>query len=184
MAASLAVYRAIAWTMNDGHSAARSKPGLSPQPSALTIKWPNDVLLNGRKVSGVLCESEWSGVDWLFSVVGFGINANLDPRELGGLQETATSLSAELKHEIDRVSLLARTLRELEGLYFLLQSGQFGAVFRAWAEKVATVGKRVEVRGPNGLVEGKALRVEGDGALILATDGGEQRVLAGDVTQF
>jgi len=129
----------------------------------------------------VLCESEWSGSDWLFSVVGFGINANLDPRALGDLQETATSLSAELGREVDRVSLLARILRELEGLYFLLQNGQFGAVYSAWAERVETVGKRVAVRGPEGTIEGKALRVEGDGALILATSGGETRVIAGDV---
>jgi BirA family biotin operon repressor/biotin-[acetyl-CoA-carboxylase] ligase len=178
MAASLAIYRAIAGTTEESITDHRS---LTTNNSVLTIKWPNDVMLNGRKVCGVLCESEWSGRDWLFSVVGLGINVNVDRRELGDLQWIATSLSAELGHQVDRVELLARVLYELEGLYFLLQSGQFGAVYSAWAEKLETVGRRVSVRGPEGIIEGKAIRVEGDGALILATDDGERRVLAGDV---
>ena len=193
MAASLAIYRAIARTMDAQTLTPDPRPQtpdplllsthslLTPHSSLLTIKWPNDVLLGGRKVSGALCESEWSGDDWLFTVIGFGINVNLDLRDLGDLQATATSLSAELRRDVDRVTLLIRVLEELESLYLLLQNGQLRIVRDAWAEKLETVGRGVTVQEPDGIVEGRALRVDPDGALILATRGGERRVIAGEV---
>ncbi len=172
IAAALAIYRAIRT--------------LSPQHlvlSAPTIKWPNDVLMGGRKVSGVLCESEFSGGEWTFAVVGFGINVNLSPDELGGLRETATSLSSVFGYEVDRVALLASVLGELESIYFTLQNGQFGAVYAEWSQTLETIGKRVTVKEAEGSVAGQALRVDSDGALVLRLDGGvERRILAGDVT--
>lgn len=171
IAAALAIYRVI--------------KVLSTQHSALstpTIKWPNDVLLEGRKVSGVLCESEFAGRDWAFTVVGFGINANLRPDELGDLRETATSLSSEFGREIDRTRLLASVLSELESLYFMLQGGQLGAVHAEWARALETIGKRITVNDFGGAVTGKALRVDPDGALVVRLDGGgERRIIAGDV---
>lgn len=176
IAASLAIYRAVRSMMREGSGNA--------QELVASIKWPNDVLLNGRKVSGVLSESEFSGGNWAFSVVGFGINANLAREQFGPLKATATSLSAELGRDVDRVELACRVLVELEGLYLLLQNGQFGTVHAEWVGALETIGKAVSIAEPGnaGAVQGRAIRVDADGALVVLTAAGmERRVLVGDL---
>lgn len=166
------------------HRALRAVGGGALDPA---IKWSNDVLLDGRKVAGILSESDFSGGDWAFSVLGFGVNVNLQREQFGQLRDTATSLSAELGRDVDRVEVLARVLSEFESLYLLLQGGQFGTVHAEWVAALETIGKRVSIvepgsNGAAGPVQGKALRVDADGALVVLTDGGvERRVLAGDV---
>jgi BirA family biotin operon repressor/biotin-[acetyl-CoA-carboxylase] ligase len=190
IAASLAIYRVLRLTTDNrrqtigGRQHIGIKSEIRNPKSEIHIKWPNDVLVGGRKVSGVLCESEFVGGDWAFAVVGFGINVNLRPDQLGELRTTATSLAAEWGYEVDRATLLARVLAELESLYFSLQSGQFGPVHDEWLAALETVGRRVTVKDVDGSVTGQALRVDKDGALVLRLDaGGERRVLAGDVLQ-
>lgn len=178
--ASLAIYRAVGALLQEEQCV-----------HSIGIKWPNDVLLNGRKLSGVLSEGEFSSGDWAFSVVGLGINVNLDQAQLGPLANTATSVSAVLGHPVDRSALLARVLGELESLYLLLQNGQFGSVHAAWVLALETLGKHVSVADVGSMqhearggarIEGRALRVDPDGALVVLTSAGmEQRVLAGDV---
>ena len=149
------------------------------------IKWPNDVLVNGRKVAGILSESEFIGGEWRFAVVGFGINVNLTGPDLEGLRAVAplaTSLSVEWGIEVDRALLLARILTEFEGLYLVLQSGQLGPVYDEWASALESVGRYVTVNDGSGMISGQAIRVEHDGALVIRMDGGrERRIVAGDV---
>jgi BirA family biotin operon repressor/biotin-[acetyl-CoA-carboxylase] ligase len=178
IAASLAIYRATAPAapvQDDTQDAIRN--------SLLSIKWPNDVLVRGRKVAGILSESEFRGSGWDFAVVGFGINANLSAKDLGHLGATATSLSIERGEPVDRTLLLARVLAELEGLYLVLQGGHFSRVHDEWAAVLETIGREVTVSDGAGTVKGKALRVDPDGALVvLDGNGRERRVLAGDVS--
>ena len=193
IAASLAILRAIRkltvddgrWTVDHRSQSTSTKSAIrvpSGRPKS-AIKWPNDVLINGRKVAGVLCESEFNGGEWAFAVVGFGINVNLPGEGFGELRARATSLSAELGHEIDRAALLALVLEELEACYLALQAGQMQPTFQAWADALETLGKRVIVSEPGGTITGMAMRVDADGALIVKTDAGtERRVLAGDVS--
>jgi BirA family biotin operon repressor/biotin-[acetyl-CoA-carboxylase] ligase len=149
------------------------------------IKWPNDVLIKGRKVSGVLSEGEFMGDEWSFAVVGFGINVNLNARELEELRAVApqaTSLSAEWEMEVDRAILLAQVLTEFEGLYLALQNGQFGPVYEEWAGALETVGRQVSIDYGGSTISGQALRVESDGSLVIRTLGGvERNVLSGDI---
>ena len=172
IAAGVAIYRAVA------RLSAADKPQFA-------IKWPNDILVNGRKVCGILSESEFSGGEWSFAVVGFGINVNLEGEDLERLREIApqaTSLSHELGYEPDRVQLLTGILTEFEGLYLALQGGQFSPVYEAWVKALETVGKQVSVHEAGSVLKGQALRVDGDGALIIRTESGTiKRVLAGDV---
>jgi BirA family biotin operon repressor/biotin-[acetyl-CoA-carboxylase] ligase len=141
------------------------------------------VLLNGRKLSGVLCESALAGRGWDFCVVGLGININLSAEELGPLQSTATSLSIELGRYVDRAQLLAGVLMELESLYFALQNGQFEAVRNEWADALETIGKYVSVSEAGGIIEGQAVRTDHNGALVIRLASGEERhVVAGDVS--
>ena len=179
IATSLAIYRAIT-------RLGQRIEGTSDRPKPqVSIKWPNDVLVGGRKVAGVLCESEFSGHAWAFTVVGFGINVNLEDDRLGELKETATSLSTECGREIDRSLLLADVLAELESIYFLLQRGQPGTVYSEWIPTLETIGKRVIVAEAGGSIEGTVLRVERDGALVLRLDSGaERKLLVGDVTHM
>lgn len=185
IAAAVSILRAIRSLAPEDSQPARNINNIeqSPIPDLQSaIKWPNDILLNERKVAGILCESEFSGGDWAFAVIGFGINVNLRRDEFGPLREQATSISAELGRAIDRARLLARVLDELEVCYLSLQNGQNGHIFRAWQDALATLGKSVTVRDPAGEVNGIAVRVDPDGALVVKSRGGEEkRVLAGDV---
>jgi BirA family biotin operon repressor/biotin-[acetyl-CoA-carboxylase] ligase len=176
IATALAIHRALKGSGVRGQGSELAS-GLAPR-----IKWPNDVMLNGRKVCGILSESEFTDGAWAFAVVGFGINANLNLDELGELQANATSLSTELGHDVDRAALLVRVLTELESIYLSLQSGQTGMVYREWVAALETTGRRVTVEAPEGRLIGQAVRVEPDGSLVLRLDSGEERrVLAGDV---
>jgi BirA family biotin operon repressor/biotin-[acetyl-CoA-carboxylase] ligase len=170
ISAALAIYRAL---------------GQPPPDKTSSIKWPNDVLVNGRKVAGVLSEGEFVGGEWSFAVVGFGINVNLDGDELEALRAVApqaTSLSAEWGEAIDRTTLLVNVLSELESLYLALQNGQFAPIFDEWAGALETIGRRVSVDFGSGRMSGRAVRVERDGSLVIRTESGlERNLLAGDV---
>jgi BirA family biotin operon repressor/biotin-[acetyl-CoA-carboxylase] ligase len=186
IAASLAILRAINQLLTSA-SVPMDRPFVvSRHPAGAVvpaIKWPNDVLLNGRKVSGVLCESEFSGGDWAFAIVGFGINVNLPSSDFGPLSDRATSLSAELGYPISRSVLLAAILTELEAFYLAMQNGQFTPLYTEWASSLETIGKQVTVHNAHEQTTGQALRVDPDGSLIIKTPNGTERsILAGDIT--
>jgi BirA family biotin operon repressor/biotin-[acetyl-CoA-carboxylase] ligase len=192
IAAALAIYRAVGsgqQPTTDDSSLNAHRPttdeGTKRIRNPQSIKWPNDVLVNGKKVAGILSESEFVGGEWAFAVLGFGINANFDGAGLMGLRAVApkaTALSAGWGIEVDRALLLARVLGELEGLYLAMQNGQFGSVYDEWVAALETVGKQVSVDYGSGQVSGQAVRVESDGSLVIKTDAGVERsVLAGDV---
>jgi BirA family biotin operon repressor/biotin-[acetyl-CoA-carboxylase] ligase len=137
------------------------------------IKWPNDVLVRetGEKLVGILTEMEGQAdrVSWV--VVGFGVNANVDPAHL---PEGATSVRAEAG-DVDRRAFVQRTLEEFEAL-----RGDPGAILDAWREDAITLGRRVRVETPEGEVVGRALDVETPGRLVVETTEGPVRVHAGD----
>lgn len=144
------------------------------------LKWPNDVLVNGRKVAGILVDAGPAG-EWL--VVGIGINANVSQEALPqDPDRPATSLAHELGEPVDR-GVLARTLlRELDRLYLDLQEGRVLPVLRRWREMADTLGRPVRVQTATGVLEGVADDVAEDGALLLRlADGTLRRVVAGDV---
>jgi len=153
------------------------------------IKWPNDVLVGGgektgvgpeqtgrggRKLCGILTEMEGEAdrVSWL--AIGTGINANIDPDDLPASAD-ATSLLAERGEPVDRRVLVQRILEEFDALRDDLR----GAV-DAWEEYADTVGQRVRVETPGGVVEGDAVGIEFPGALVVDTGDETVRVTAGD----
>ncbi|WP_336343929.1 biotin--[acetyl-CoA-carboxylase] ligase [Halalkalicoccus ordinarius] len=137
------------------------------------IKWPNDVLSRetGGKLVGILTEMEGEAdrVSWV--VVGFGVNANVDPADL---PEGATSVRAEAG-DVDRRVFVQRVLEEFDAL-----RGEPDAILDAWRELAITLGERVRVETPTGEVIGRALDVEAPGRLVVETDEDEVRVHAGD----
>ncbi len=146
------------------------------------LKWPNDVVIGGRKAGGILTELELSGSQVAFAVVGIGLNVSLDP---AGLAEephpAATSLSHALGQPVPRLPLLLALLEAVEGRYLALRQGQ--SPHEEWAERLITLGQRVVVSGAGRPLEGVAEGVNTEGALELRLDDGRlETVLAGDVS--
>ncbi len=144
------------------------------------IKWPNDVLIEGKKVCGVLPESELAGEEVLYVLLGAGINVNLDAAAHPEIREIATSMLAELGREVSREEVLAATLNHLETLYEA--SGRGEVVSVGWKKRLDTLGKPVQVQAAGGVEEGVVVDADSDGALILRRDDGSHvRLDAGEV---
>jgi BirA family biotin operon repressor/biotin-[acetyl-CoA-carboxylase] ligase len=145
------------------------------------LKWPNDVLINGRKVCGILIESEVRGSRADYTVIGIGINVNLNLSDFPEIPPTATSLSDELGREVSRLEIIRHLLVEVEQLYLNLQAG--GSVYEEWRDNLVTLGRRVHVSWGETVYEGIAESVARDGSLLLRhQDGSLTRIVAGDVT--
>jgi len=165
MLASLAVVHSI-----------KAVTGLSSQ-----IKWPNDVLINGRKVCGILIESDVQGNTVNYTVIGIGINVNLKLADFPEVPPNATSLADELGRDVSRLSLIRCLLVEIERLYSVLSTG--GSVYGEWRNSLITLGRKVRVNTGEAIYEGVAESVASDGSLLLrGLDGSMTRVVAGDVT--
>lgn len=148
-----------------------------------SLKWPNDTLLNGRKVSGILTEMETQGSQVSFVVSGIGVNLNC-PREVfpEELREKATSVFVETGQEVDRAAFTAELLGRLEERYFLFLRQGFVMLRHLWENYSYLTGKRVVVDEAGRRVEGKATGLDEDGALVLEGEEGiHHRILAGDV---
>ncbi|MBI4304340.1 MAG: biotin--[acetyl-CoA-carboxylase] ligase [Chloroflexi bacterium] len=145
------------------------------------IKWPNDVLIRGKKVCGILIENALRGqvVDW--AVVGIGINVSLDIALYPDISAIATSLSSEAGREVPRLDVLRLLLVQMERLYLASRRGE--PVYDEWQNRLITLGKRIRVRFGEAIEEGLAESVDKDGALLLRrSDGRLTTVTAGEVT--
>lgn len=165
MVASLAVARCI-----------EKVGGLETQ-----IKWPNDVLIKGKKVCGILIESDIRGNAVDYAVIGIGINVNLLPVDFPEIAATATSLAQELGREISQREMIRCLLVEAENLYLALPEGD--SVFREWRDRLVTLGKEVELISGKTSYKGVAESVANDGSLLLRQpDGNLIKIVAGDVS--
>ena len=146
------------------------------------LKWPNDVLVGGKKLAGVLIETTETGSGEQVALVGVGINVNLDVAAHPELAGVATSLKEALGVEVAREELLARFCNHFEALYEQALAGN-QAPFQAWRERLVTLGREVVATGARETIRGVAVDVDEDGALVIAQAGGRRvRVEAGDVT--
>ena len=148
------------------------------------IKWPNDVMIHGKKTAGILTElrAEMESVHYV--VVGIGINVN-NTHFPKALHDKVTSLALEHQEKVSRIKLLQALLRTFERWYQRALSEQSGQTFERWRELSCTLGNRVEVNLGDEIVRGLATRLEPNGSLHLKLDSGEERqILAGDVTMI
>jgi BirA family biotin operon repressor/biotin-[acetyl-CoA-carboxylase] ligase len=147
------------------------------------LKWPNDVLVQGRKAAGILAElsAELDRINHL--VLGIGINVNARAWQMpSDMAAEATSLRAESGTHVSRIDLVRVILTELERYYDILLRRGFEPVRQAWKTLGATLGARVLVERGGKELEGTALDIDRQGALILeARDGTRVRVTAGDI---
>ena len=142
------------------------------------IKWPNDVLINGKKVCGILIENEFRRNTLKFSVIGIGINVNLKFSDIPEYNSTATSLYEELGREVSIKEVMKILLVELESLYL---SGE--SIFEEWRDNIVTLGKQIQVTSGKVISKGIADSVDKQGNLWLKqSDGQLVKIVAGDVT--
>jgi BirA family biotin operon repressor/biotin-[acetyl-CoA-carboxylase] ligase len=148
------------------------------------IKWPNDILIRGKKVAGILTELS-AEVDRVKHIIlGIGIDVNLDANEFPAeLKKIATSLKIESGKMIDRAQLATTILHELDFDYARVGAGKFSEVAVEWEAHCATLGKNVTVQIGGRKIRGRAESLDDDGALILRTEHGRlERITGGDVT--
>jgi len=157
---------AVAETMRDGFGV------------EAVLKWPNDVLIGGRKVGGILVDADWSGDERGVILLGVGVNLN---NAIPELLDEATSLSVEAGEEIDVDSFLGSLLKRLEGILSTLEVDPGEALAR-WEGLSETLGRRIVIKDSSGDVfEGVAESIDHDGALKLNCGGRMIRVLSGTV---
>lgn len=144
-------------------------------------KWPNDILLNRKKVAGILVEGSLKENFVEYVVVGIGINVNqtVFPTDLAG---KATSLRLECKREIDRVALFRDILTALEVMYQRGRQHGFGFVVPRWMERTSMLNKPIAVSQHGTVITGIVKGLSSEGGLILQSNGREQTLFAGDVT--
>jgi len=149
-----------------------------------TIKWPNDILVNGKKVAGILTEvsSEVDRVE--FALIGIGLNVNTPAKVLPKrLIFPATSLAIETGTPQHRPALLARWLEHFETEYAQLTAGNRQPLLDHWKTLASIIGRRVTIRRIHDSVSGTVEDIDCDGALLLHTpDGQSLRILSGDVS--
>ena len=153
--------------------------GLGPR-----LKWPNDVLLDGRKTVGILTEMEAELERVRVVIVGIGVNVNTGPDDFPPyLRDKATSLAIAAGRPVDRVAFTARLIASVEQVYRRFLDGGFPALRADWEARAALTGRRVTVGAAGTDVAGTVAGIDDDGALRLVDDAGRvHRVVAGEVT--
>ncbi|MCK4938366.1 MAG: biotin--[acetyl-CoA-carboxylase] ligase [Methanosarcinales archaeon] len=148
---------------------------------AAQIKWPNDILINENKVCGILTEvdAEMDAVNFL--IVGIGINANIELDMLPPLLGVnSTSLKSESGSDINRVELVQRLLERFEQDYGTFINGDFDSILKRWRKHSATLNRQVRIVTRFKTIEGEAVGIDHDGALVVEMeDGGLEREITG-----
>ncbi len=168
VASAVALRRAIA-----------SETGLNPE-----IKWPNDVLVAGKKVAGILTEMSAELDQVRYAILGIGIDVNLTAAEFPPeLKKLATSLRIETGAPVSRPALATAILRELDSAYSDVCAGKFSDIADEWEEHCATIGNNVAVQIGDRKIRGRAESLDDGGALLLRTEYGQlEPIFGGDVT--
>lgn len=145
------------------------------------VKWPNDVLVGNRKLSGILVESGRQG-DRPWAIVGIGVNVN-QVRFEGAYRLAPTSMALEAGRTFDTNEVLAAMCRELDTLYALWCAEGNAPIIQAWKKATRFLGKRIVAEEGSGRREGRALDIGQDGSLIIEFDNGvTEHFFAGDVS--
>lgn len=152
--------------------------GLQP-----TVKWPNDILLNGDKVAGLLNEMSSETDQVHYVILGIGVNLNMRAEQFpADLRYPATSLAIATGKTVSRLAFTRSLLQELDALYQIYLAQGSVPIFAAWTELCDLTGKVVQVDCNNLLIEGKMVGLGDDGALLVRTSTGKiEAIYAGDV---
>ncbi len=153
-------------------------------PGRVTLKWPNDVLIDGKKVCGILTEMKTKGDKIDYVIVGIGININMErldfPEELQG---SSTSLKEETAEHVSRTEFAAGLYNYFEKCYHTLTAEGFDSIRDRWMKYSGIIGREIEVRGRDSKKRGRVVGLDNIGALMLYDEREEKsRILSGDIT--
>ncbi len=150
------------------------------------IKWPNDLLAGGKKICGILAESSAVNAsgpgkmrDLDYVTLGVGMNANLDPADLGVPDRRVTTIRSELGHDVNLLDLLRALLSNLDAELGRIED--FGSVLEDWRNLNCTLGEKVRVQRSGEVLEGRAVDLSKEGTLLLATHGGTVELFEGEI---
>lgn len=145
------------------------------------VKWPNDLLTNGKKFCGILSEASFKKDKCEYILLGLGINVNQTSFQQN-LDQRATSLKRELGRKLDRAKLFQEIILRLEKNYQKAKEGTMDRPMHEWKKRCRMFNREIKVDQHGKVIEGVALRLSPDGGLVLGLEGKEITVLAGDVT--
>ncbi len=158
--------------------AIRMETGVVPE-----VKWPNDILIRGKKIAGILTEMSAEPDRVRHVILGIGLDVNLTASDLpADVRKIATSLKMERGSHVDRAALAAAILRELDRDYARACSSAFGKLADEWEAQCVTLGHNVKISIGDRQIQGRAESLDDDGSLLVRTQHGRlERVTGGDV---
>jgi BirA family biotin operon repressor/biotin-[acetyl-CoA-carboxylase] ligase len=148
-----------------------------------TLKWPNDLLINGRKMCGTLLELSTETDMVRFVIVGIGLDINMKEKEISQeIEQKATSLFIETKIIFERARVCGILLSNLEKYYLIFKQNGENEVCRIWEDRSCIKGKYLEISQMGRTYKGISEGIDNKGALLLNTDGEIKTIIAGDVS--
>lgn len=149
------------------------------------VKWPNDLLVSGRKISGVLMENVPARAPGSHIIIGIGLNVNMPQADSQRIDKPATSLAIELGHQLDMPQVLEQLLGSVEFYLGEFLRDGFTKLRENWLTATADLGAPVAVETPGGRIVGSIASVGKSGELIIKNPAGELvEIWAGDVTRL
>jgi len=149
------------------------------------LKWPNDVTVNGKKVAGVLVDASIVSNEIEYMIIGVGINFKIKPHELAStIKKTPNfyGVTTLVKKNEKALPLVQQFLYELENVFQLINSRRIKKIKSEWTKRSSTIGRNVSIITGEGNVNGKAVKIDSDGALIISKGKKAEKILVGDIT--
>jgi len=149
------------------------------------LKWPYDVTVNGKKVAGVLVDASIVSNEIEYMIIGVGINFKIKPHELANtIKKTPNfyGVATLVKKNENALPLVQQFLHELENIFQLINSGHIKKIKNGWTKRSSTIGRNVSIITNEGNLNGKAVKIDSDGALIISKGKKIERILVGDIT--
>lgn len=147
------------------------------------LKWPNDILIEGRKICGILLEAATEDNQVRYCIAGIGIDVNMSEQDYPEeLRSIATSLKMEAGSSVSRSQLIGEVMNELEKRYIQYEQEGFSLILKEWEALSASIGKQVRSVSLHDVIEGTAIGLDESGGLIVLTNEGRQTtIFSGEV---
>jgi len=149
------------------------------------LKWPNDVTVKGKKVAGVLVDTSIISNEIENMVLGIGINFKIKPHELAStIKKTPNfyGVATLVKKNEHALPLVLQFFYELENIFLLINSGRIKKIKNGWTKRSSTIGRNISIITNEGNLNGKAVKIDSDCAVIISKGKKIERILVGDIT--
>ena len=148
------------------------------------LKWPNDVTIKGKKVAGVLVDASIVSNEIEYMIIGVGINFKIKPTELANVIKKTPNfygVTTLVKKDVNPLPLFHQFLYELENVFQLIDSKHIKKIVNQWTKRSSTLGRNVSIVTENGRINGKAVKIDNEGALIISKGKKIEKILVGDI---